>query len=139
MNIKYEGSEIDKLQKETKDLFQKAENTYKVKDFLLFDEIYKTNKGENFDKAYEKLDKIKKFFSSNEKADISSNEKADISSNEKADISSNEKADINNLYLKEEYKEIFDKIRKKISNNESKANKFIKNFVEYYIYLTQKQ
>ena len=108
MNIKYEGSEIDKLQKETKDLYQKAENIYKVKDFLLFDEIYKTNKGENFDKAYEKLDKIKEFFSSNEKADI------------------------NNLYLKEEYKEIFDKIRKKISNNESKANKFIKNFVEYY-------
>ena len=108
MNIKYEGSEIDKLQKETKDLYQKAENIYKVKDFLLFDEIYKTNKGENFDKAYEKLDKIKEFFSPNEKADI------------------------NNLYLKKEYKEIFDKIRKKISNNESKANKFIKNFVEYY-------
>ena len=85
-----------------------ADKVDKVNKFLLFNVIYELNstkhEKENFNEAYDKLILIKEEINQNN--------------------------DINNLYNK--YKIYFDKIRQKISNDEDKAQAFIKDFIQYY-------
>ena len=83
----------------------------RVKDFLLFNVIYEkyntsNDEGENFKKANEELEKIRDLLKQNK--------------------------DVNKLYENENYKDIIDKIREKLSNKEEKANEFIVKFMEYY-------
>jgi hypothetical protein len=101
--IDYKGGTIGDLIKETenKGLKDLADKINEVKNFLLFDVIYGMNSGKDegkaFDSAYNKLNQIK----------------TDLQSN--MDI-----IDLNN-----NYKDIFKKIKEKLSNNEDEANDFI--------------
>ena len=61
MKIQYKGGELERLIKETETLKETVEQIKKVKDFLLFNEIYSMNKGENFQNAYSKLEEIHEF------------------------------------------------------------------------------
>ena len=65
------------------------------------------NEGIKFDKAYQKLENIGKLLRK-------------------------KNLDINELYNNKEYKHIFDKIKKKLSNNEERAKEFIENMIYYY-------
>ena len=105
MKIQYKGGEIERLIKETESLKDTSNQINEVKGFLLFDEIYGMDRGENFQNAYAKLEEIKDYLKT-------------------------DKATIVELYDK--YKQIFDKIREKISNNEKKANKFINKFKTFF-------
>ena len=95
--------EIYRIIEELEDLPERIEE---VKNFMLFNVIYEINSNEderlNFDMAYQKLDDIRYLL----------------------------KYDIVELY--EKNKEIFDIIREKLSDNEEKANEFIKDFIKYF-------
>ena len=97
--------ELERLE----DIVNKVKN---IKNNLLFNVIYEDmnigkNEGVNFDKAYKKLEDI-------------------------GELLKEKDTDIDKLYNNKEYKTIFDKIKKKLSNNEQRAKDFIENMISYY-------
>ena len=100
--------EIEKNDDEKGNLKDLAERVNKVKNFLLFNIIYEMKSGKdenkNFDNAYEKLEEIGKKLKN------------------KTNI-----IELNNLY-----KDIFKKIKEKLSNNEERSQELIKNLIDYY-------
>ena len=104
----YKGGKISELIKETDDLQILAAKINKVKNFLLFNVIYDMNSGKNenknFDNAYNELEKIGKLL------------------NNKTGI----------IEFNKQYKEILREIKKKLSNDEDKAQEFIRNLIEFY-------
>jgi len=106
--IEYKRGKIRELIRETENLKETADKINKVKNFLLFNIIYDMNSRKdeikNFDNAYETLNKIGEYIK------------------DKTDI----------IELNNQYKEIFKKIKEKLSNNEEEANRFIDNFKDYY-------
>ena len=105
--IDYKGGKIGDLIKETESLRELADKINEVKDFLLFNVIHEMNSGKeeniNFDHSYETLQKIKVYLESN------------------TDI----------IELNNQHKDIFKKIKEKLSNNGDEANDFIKKLKEY--------
>ena len=85
-----------------------AEKVNKVKNFLLFNIIYEIYSGKdenkNFENAYEKLEEIGQKL----------------------------KSKTNVIELNKLYKDIFKKIKEKLSNNEERSQEFIKNLIDYY-------
>ncbi len=106
--IDYKGGKIKELIKESENLKDLADKINEVKDLLLFNIIYDMNSGKNEEKKFkfacDKLDDIGKLIRQN--------------------------TGITELY--NEYKEIFDKIKEKLSNNEERAQEFIQKLKEYY-------
>ena len=106
--IDYKGGKIKELIKESENLKDLADKINEVKDLLLFNIIYDMNSGKNEEKKFkfacDKLDDIGKLIRQN--------------------------TGIIELY--NEYKEIFDKIKEKLSNNEERAQEFIQKLKEYY-------
>ena len=104
----YKGGRIGELIEDIRKLEEKVEQIKKVKNFLLFNVIYDLNAGKNeedsFNNAYNILEKIGNLLKEN--------------------------TDIIKLY--EQFKEIFDTIKERLSNNETRAQEFIKNLIEYY-------
>jgi len=107
--IDYKGGKIGDLIKETekKGLGDLAIKINEVKNLLLFDVIYGMNLGRdeeaNFDYAYKTLIEIKENLQNS------------------TDI----------IELNNKYKEIFKRIKEKLSNNEDEANNFIKKLAKY--------
>ena len=103
----YKEGRIKTLLDECENLEVTANKIEKVKNFLLFNIIYEMNSSndedKNFDIACKKLDEIGKSLETDKATEIY-----------------------------EKYKDIFEKIREKISNNEEKAQQFIKDLKEYY-------
>jgi len=103
----YKEGRIKTLLDECDQLEATAEKISKVKNFLLFNVIYEINESndetKNFKIASEKLDEIGNSLKTKKATEI-------------YDL----------------YKNIFEKIREKISNNEEKAQQFIKDLKEYY-------
>ena len=93
---------------ESKNLPELTRRIKEVKDFLLFNVIYDENSGKddktNFDYAYKTLTDIGDYLKS------------------KTDI----------IELNNKHKDIFKKIKEKLSNNEEEANIFIENLKKYY-------
>ena len=107
----YKQGKIKDFIKELNDLDDTITKVEKVKNNLLFNVIYEDlnvgkNEGANFDKAYKKLKDIGKLLEKD--------------------------TDIDKLYNNKEYKNIFDKIKKKLSNNEQRAKDFIESMISYY-------
>ena len=104
----YKGGKIKVLVEDTTKLEEKADVIKNVKNFLLFNVIYEMNSGKdeeaNFNIAYNKLDEIGNLLKDN--------------------------TPVIDLYNK--FKDIFDKIKEKLSNNEERAQDFIKNLLEHY-------
>ena len=104
------GGKIGELIKECNEnhLKEKAEKIEKVRDFLLFNVIYEMNSGKddeiNFNDAYKKYENIGKFLK--------------------------EKKDVNKFY--EDNKEIIDKIRETLSNDEKEAETIIEKLKKLY-------
>ena len=102
------GGKIQDLIKETERYKDTVEKIKKVKNFLLFNVIYDMNSGKdeekNFDNAFTKLEEIGNLIKTN----------------------------IDNIESNKNFKEIIDKIKEKLSNNEERANEFIQNLKEYY-------
>ena len=100
--------ETEKSNDEQGNLKDLADKVYSVKNFLLFNIIYEMNYGKdenkNFDQAYEQLEIIGNLL----------------------------KNKPNIIELNEKYKEIFKKIKEKLSNNEERSQEFIKNLINYY-------
>ena len=103
----YKEGNIRTLLDECENLSGTVSKIEKVKNFLLFNTIYDMNsrndESKNFEIAFKKLDEIGVSLKDNKATDI---------------------------YNK--YKDIFEKIREKISNDEKKAKKFINDLKEYY-------
>ena len=103
----FKEGRIKGLLEECEKLEKTADKIENVKDFLLFQVIYEMNAGndehKNFKFAFDKLEEIGESFKNN---------------------------DATKIY--ESYKDIFNKIREKISNNEGKAQKFIKDLKKHY-------
>ena len=104
----YKGGKIKDLIEDTSKLEEKADIINNVKNFLLFNVIYEMNAGKDedasFNFAYNKLDEIGNLLKEN--------------------------TGVIELYKK--FKDIFDKIKEKLSNNEERAQNFIKNLLEHY-------
>ena len=102
----YKGGKISELIKETDNLQNLATKINRVKNFLLFNVIYDMSSGKNenknFDNAYNELEKIGKLLTN------------------KTGI----------IELNKQYKEILREIKKKLSNDEDKAQEFIQNLIE---------
>jgi len=107
----YKQGKIKDFIKELNILETTVTNVKNVKNNLLFNVIYEDlnvgkNERVNFEKAYEKLGAIGELLKKN--------------------------INIGELYNNKEYKNIFDKIKKKLSNNEERAKDFIENMISYY-------
>jgi len=107
----YKQGKIKDFIKELNELETTVNNVKNVKNNLLFNVIYEDlnvgkNEGVNFEKAYIKLGAIGELLKKN--------------------------TNIGELYNNKEYKNIFDKIKKKLSNNEERAKDFIENMISYY-------
>ena len=100
--------EIEKNDDEKGNLKDLADRVNKVKNFLLFNIIYEMNAGKeeniSFESAYEQLEKI-------------------------GDLLKNKP---NIIELNIQYKDLFKKVREKLSTNEERSQEFIKNFINYY-------
>ena len=112
-NIKIKEYNDDKFTEpieSLKGLEVKANQVDLVQDFLLFEVIYENSRGNNqeirFNKANDKLEEIKKLFETKEKPDI------------------------DEIY--KQNKEIFDNIKKKLINNEKRAEEFFETFKKYF-------
>ena len=108
----YKQGKIKDFIKELEALEPTVNEVKKVKNNLLFNVIYEElnvgkNEGANFEKAYTKLEGIR-------------------------DLLNKNNTDIDELYNNKDYKSIFDKIKKKLSNNEQRAKEFIENMLSYY-------
>ena len=104
----FKEGRIKALLEECEKLQKTAEKINNVKNFLLFQVIYEKNAGideyKNFNTCWVKLEEIRKSFENNK--------------------------DATKIY--ETYKEIFDKIREKITNNVDKAQQFIEDLKIYF-------
>ena len=98
------GGKINELISETEKLKETADNVKKVKDFLLFKVIYEMNSGKDDETNFNNA------FKQLNNINIGNLIK--------------ENTDIN--------KEIINKIKEKLSNNEERAQTFIQNLIEYY-------
>ena len=105
--INYYRRRIKDLMKEKEKLKDTVKKIEQVKNFFLFKIIYAMdpmkNERKKFENAYETLEQIKK------------------------DLKDN----ISITTLNNKYKEIFKKIKEKLSNNEDRANDFIKELINY--------
>ena len=106
--MEYKGGKIRELIKETEGLNELADRIQKVKNFLLFNVIYdknqRTKEDDHFENAYKTLDDIEELL------------------NKKTDI----------VELNKYYQGIISEVKKKLSNNEERAQKFIQNLIEYF-------
>lgn len=100
--------EIEKNDDEKGNLKDLADKVDKVKKFLLFNIIYEANSAKDdntkFDNAYEQLEKIGELL----------------------------KNKTNIIELNNQYKDIFKKIKEKLSNNEERSKEFINYLTDYY-------
>ena len=105
--LQYRGDNLKNLFVDNDKLAKKSEEINKVKNFLLFTVIYDMNCGKDetssFNNAYKILEDI------------------GTELNKKSIIE-----------LYNNYTEIFDEIKKKLSNNEERAQQFIQDFIKYY-------
>ena len=104
----YKSEKIQELIQNIKKLKHVAEEVSKVKDFIFFKVLYDESLGNDqekrFNEALKKLDDIKNLFDKN--------------------------ASINEIYKIN--KEIFNKIKEKLRNNESRADIFIRQMINYF-------
>ena len=104
-----EKVDIKKISEELYFLNELADKISRVKNFLLFQIIYnltsENDENKNFDNAYKKLENIGDLIKNN--------------------LNINE---INNSY----YKNIFNKVKEEIKNNEETANNFMKDFIKFF-------
>ena len=104
----YKGGKIENFIRELANIKEIVDNVKKVSNLLLFNVIYEDmnikDEVKHFDDAYTKLNNIGKLL--------------------------NKKVDITKLY--DEYKDIFDKIKEKLSINEKRAQEFIGHMISYY-------
>ena len=104
----YKGGKIENFIRELANIKEIVDNVKKVSNLLLFNVIYEDmnikDEVKHFDDAYAKLNNIGKLL--------------------------NKKVDITKLY--NEYKDIFDKIKEKLSINEKRAQEFIGHMISYY-------
>ena len=105
----YKGGKIENFLRELNNIKEIVDNVKKVSNFLLFNVIYEDmnigkNEVKHFNDAYNKLNNIGTLLK--------------------------KKVDITKLY--NEYKDIFDKIKEKLSINEKRAQEFIGHMISYY-------